>query len=275
MPVGHPIMTNIMSNIGRLGAREIKDLFGVPSDYQLPTSMLAAAYFGNEKAAEKGKLRSLPLGRFNPFLNTVTQLDGAQQSVGLISPIYGALIDQLFEESSFTGRDWRISGEPLPAETERPKDYYGNMASLLNPADYAIPGVTEGKPRNRILERDLLNLIPPYRFAEQATLGPSQSDDALAWSPRPIQYSEQGGAAEPVARARRRFEKRPFVDRLLPRIFPVSPQETQAPAVVKREREKEADLANRRLPESKRKAKRKRSTAGRYGGGSSGSRYGG
>jgi hypothetical protein len=38
MPVGHPIMSNILGNVGRMGAQEIKDLFGVPSNYSLPTS---------------------------------------------------------------------------------------------------------------------------------------------------------------------------------------------------------------------------------------------
>jgi hypothetical protein len=46
MPVGHPIMTSILANIGRLGAREQKDLLGVPENYDLPLSVSGAVYSG-------------------------------------------------------------------------------------------------------------------------------------------------------------------------------------------------------------------------------------
>jgi hypothetical protein len=55
---------------------------------------------------------------------------------------------------------------PDPAESERTRNYFGSQLGLLNPAGYSIPGVTEGRPRNRILQRQLLGLAFPYRVAE-------------------------------------------------------------------------------------------------------------
>jgi hypothetical protein len=286
MPVKHPIMTALMSNLGRLGAQEIKDLFGVPSNYQLPNSMLSQVYFGDRSDAQAGRLRSLPLGRFNPFLNTVTQLDGMQQAVGLVSPIYQALVDQAFEESTFTGRDWRIEGRPTPSEAERPKDYYGSAWSMFQPS---IPGLTQGSPRGRILERQLLNLAFPYRTAEQVSLAPNQSDDALLWQPHPMTYADPTAAAG-VQHSRDVAAQQGILGRVGARAFPVQPQITAAPAVVQREREKEAAAAERatRKPGERKRRKRKTplpnygggggSTANNYGGGgtsSFASRYGG
>jgi hypothetical protein len=197
MPVGHPIMTAIMSDIGRMGAQEIKSLFGVPRNYDMPASMLAQVYFGNRADAQKGRLRSINFGRLNPFLNSVTQMEDLSQATGLVSPIFQALADQAYEESSFTGKTFQIGGRgrfrnvgvPTPAESERTRDYFGSQLSLLNPAGYSIPGVTEGRPRNRILERQILGLAFPFRVAEDLTLEPTQANDALPWSPRPMRYT--------------------------------------------------------------------------------------
>jgi hypothetical protein len=278
MPVGHPIMTDILSNIGRMGAQEIKELFGVPAGYSLPPSMLAQAYYGDRRDAKRGTLRSVNFGRMNPFLNAITQLEDANQSLGLVSPMYQALADQAFEESSFTGRNWKIKGEPPPHDPS--KGYYGSALRLLNPADYAIPGVTEGQPRNRILQRQLLNVLGgvPYRAAEDLLLEPSQSDDALAWSPRPLRYKEEE-ARRGIARSRREFREQGTWGNLRPSVLPFpapglgsGARITAAPKVIEREREKEADEANR--SKGKRKKRRRKPSGSRYGGSTS-NPYGG
>lgn len=276
MPVGHPVMTSILANLGQLGAQEIKDLFGVSSNYDLPASMLAQVYFGNRADAQAGRLRSLPLGRFNPFLNALTQLDGAQQAFGLVSPIYQALVDQMFQESSFTGKDWRIEGRSTPSQSERPKNYYGNFLSLLNPGAYATPGITAGHPRNRILEEQLLKLIYPYRAAEQVLQAPNQSDDALLWQPQPMMYADPKAQAG-VARSRRGMSQVPLAQRIGGAILPIFPRTTAAPQVVAREQAKQQAEAKRRRRKPGQRAPRRRGTAGggsRYGGGSA-ARYGG
>jgi hypothetical protein len=92
-------------NVGRMGAQEIKDLFGVPSNYTPADERARADVLRDRQDAKHGRLRAVELGPgFNPFLNAVTQLDGMQQAVGLVSPLYQALADQMFHESSFTGQ---------------------------------------------------------------------------------------------------------------------------------------------------------------------------
>lgn len=281
MPIAHPIMANIAGNIGRMGAQEIKNLFGVGRNYSLPTSMLANTYFGNRKDAVNGDLKSLPLGRFNPFLNALTQLDGLQQAVGLVSPFYQALADQAFEESSFTGRDWRIGGRPTPSASTMPKNYYGSTLNLLNPGAYDIPG-HEGKPRNRIIENSILNLAYPYRVAAKTgipglvdPLETSQSDDSLLWRPKPMQYADPG-AKKGLAKSRRDQRKKGVLRTLGGALLPVIPDRTSSPAVVQREIENEEAIRerNKRAPgvAKKRKRRRRKKTSNRYGGGSG--RYG-
>jgi uncharacterized membrane protein YgcG len=275
MPIEHPVMADIMSNIGRLGAQDIKSLFGVPSSYSLPTSMISQVYFGSARDAKRGSLESLNFGRLNPFLNSVTQMESMKQGAGLVSPIYQALLDQAFEQSSFTGRQWRIEGKPTPGEAERPRNYFGSPLSLLNPGSYAIPGVSEGRPRNRILQEQLLTMAFPYRTAEITgipgtnvkPLSPSQSDDALLWSPRPMGYKDEQAAAG-VRRTRRAQAGKSRLDLLLQSLA-VQPRTTAAPQVIQREREKEAAQKHRRMKGSK----RKRKSFG--GGGFSGGGFGG
>jgi hypothetical protein len=283
MPVGHPIMTSILANIGRLGAREQKDLLGVPENYDLPLSVSGAVYSGTTD-----NLRSLPLNRLNPFLNAVTQLDQNQQVLGMVSPMIQMAADQWFEESSFTGHDWRINGTYAGQESDRSRNYYGSTLGLLNPAAYAIPGLTEGKPRNRILERQVLNLAFPYRAWEKAKLEPSQSDDALAWSPRSLHPKEEE-ARKGIAKARREWRKEGPGAAVRKEVFPfpfLGAKRSEAPAFLKREMEKEADARNRAMgkkkPRRRRSPSRYGSSSSRYGGsstnrygGSSGSRYGG
>lgn len=257
MPVGHPVMTAILSDIGRMGAQEIKRLFGVPADYNLPTSMLAQTYFGTRQDAKRGTLRSINFGRMNPFLNAVTQMEDANQSLGLVSPIYQAVADQFFEESSFTGRDWRIEGRPTPSEAERPRNYYNNEA------------------RARIFGNQMLSLLYPYRAASDVLMEPNQSDDALLFSQQPMRYKDEE-AMRGVAKSRRQFRETPIGERILRNLVPVLSKPTAAPQVIAREREKEADMENRRTGRRRprRRARYGGSSGSRYGGGG-GSRYGG
>lgn len=267
MPVQHPIMLNILSNIGRLGAQEIKDLFGVPSNYALPTSMLAQVYFGERRDARRGQLESVNWGRMNPFLNSITQMEAEQQVVGLVSPFAQLLVDQAFEESSFTGREWRIRGQPTPGEAERPRNYFGSFGSILDPSS----------PRSQIAQASLARMLFPYRVATETGIPPlgieplaeSSSDDALLWDQEPMRYKDEEAQAG-VAKSRRLARRTPFSEKLLSQLVPpAAPRPTAAPQVIKREREKERAMATR--------GRRKKRRSNPYGGGSSSSasRYGG
>lgn len=280
MPVEHPVMTAMLSNIGRMGADEIKELFGVPDTYQLPTSMLGRVYSGAtpeevreyvESDGKRGKLpMSVNVGRMNPGLNALTQMEGAQQIVGLASPLYQVLADQLFEESSFTGRDFRINGQTTPAESQRPKNYFGSFWSTFIP----------GRPRNRIAMADLLGLIYPYRLATKTGIpalgidaleGP-QSDDSLLGSPRPMRYKDEDIKAS-IQRSIER-ERKSGAKGLGPQLLPFTPTEDLGPVVIAREREKEADAANRSMGK-KRRRKSAGPSASSYGGSGSSNPYGG
>lgn len=252
MPVEHPVMTAMLANVGRMGAQEAKRILGVEPDYRLPTSMVSRMFFGGRQAARDGELSSIPFGRLNPGLNAVTQLESEQQLVGLVSPIYQALVDQAFEESSFTGRDYRIKGRPTPAEPTRPRGYFGSALSLLNPAAYGIPGVSEGNPRNRILQRDLLSLAAPYRAIEKGGVpglvdpleGP-QSDDSLLWDPRPMRYRDEDTRRSILRSVEREREERAGGRGLAGGLLPVFPQTDVSPVILEREREKETAQAGR------------------------------
>jgi hypothetical protein len=254
MPVGHPIMTNILAQMGEMGSDEIKKLLGVPEDYDLPASMLAQVYL----EGDDGSLRSINYGRMNPFINAVTQMERPTQAFGLVSPMYQSLADQAFNESAFTGRDFQIEGRIKKAP---PEGYYGSYKSLLRP----------GSPRNRIFARQQLKMLFPYRLWEEAALEPSQTDDALAWSPRPLKIKEEE-ARRGINRDRRKWREKSTSEKLAPDVFPFLSKPSPLRAVLKRRLEEEADMRNQRL--GKKKPRKRRRSSSRYGGGSS-NRYGG
>lgn len=281
MPWEHPVTTAMIGNLGRLGADEIRNLFGLPRGYSLPASMLGRVYFGadakqiHDYVASNGRRGKLPdsenIGRLNPGLNSITQLERPQQIAGFVSPLYQAFADQVFNESTFTGRPFKINGQPAPYG---PDADYGSFLSLFAPWNYAIPGLTEGHPRNRILERDLLGLAAPYRAAEKAVpgmLGP-QGDDSLLWDPRPTHYSAKTRRGREINASIKREiaqqQEQPAWLRALASIGGVIPQRDVGPVIAQRQ----LDQA-----QPKKKHRRQRSTGFRfdYGGRYGGSAYGG
>jgi hypothetical protein len=145
--------------------------------------------------------------------------------------------------------------------------------------------VTEGSPRGRILQRQLLQLAFPYRVAAETgipgvvdPIAESSSDDALLWEPRPMKYKDEEAMAG-VRESRRTQRQTPFGERLLSQLAPpLAARPTAAPKVIEREREKEADMRNQRTGRKKRRTNPYGgSSAARYGGSSSSgaSRYGG
>jgi hypothetical protein len=276
MPIRHPIMAAILGDLGRMGAQEIKQLLGVEPEENVPVSILAQAYFGTpaEIRRQDRGAGSINFGRMNPFLNAITQMQRPTQTFGLFSPLVQAEMDQVFQQSTFTGREWRIDGRPTPAESQRLDDYYGSWIEQLD-MDFpelelgpvTIPG-HEGSPRGRILQRQLLSLAQPFRLWEDATLFGSQSDDALPWSPRPMRFKDEE-ASRGTEGARRRAEQEgpglPMLRRTLPLLGlfdQVGPEPTVAPIVLEREREKRGESTRRR--------RRRRGGGIRLGGGGSG-----
>ena len=215
-------------------------------------------------------------------MNAVTQLDCESQLAGVVSPVWAHLIEQLFTHGdTFTGRDWRIRGEPAPAEPVRPKGYYGSLLGVLRP----------GHPRQRILLREALQLTYPYRTATRTGIpelrvpllgrvpgtgvppleGP-QGDDSLLWSPRPTRYRDPE-TRRSIMRDVRRERRRSTGERLLDELVPIArPRGTSGPQVVAREREKEAAERARRRRRSGRRRRRRSTDAYGFGAGTSGGR---
>jgi hypothetical protein len=205
--------------------------------------VLAQTYFGDRQDAKHGRLRADARGRFNPFLNAVTQLDGAQQAVGLVSPLYQALADQMFHESSFTGQTGG-SAAARRRRLDRPRNYFGT-----------------GSPTS-----ELLGLVYPYRVATKTGI-PGVVKPLAAQPVR--RCAARLAAADDVRRPGRRegrpqvapdFEDQGAGKRLASALLPVFPQRTSSPAVVSRELEREEAIRvrNSRKPGARKRRRRKK-----------------
>lgn len=220
LPVHHPILAEIGQELGRMGSDEIKRLFGVPQNEGLPTRYLGKIYSG-----EGANLESVDLGRMNPALNQVVGMERLSQSLGLVSPIYGMLMEQIFQESAFTGNDWALSGEPRQMAHERP---------------------ATGEERGRVALASVLGFAFPYRLAKKTgipalgvkpMLGP-QGQDSLLWDQRPTQYKSPE-VVQSIQQSTDRERKRGFGGALRDEMLPlVMPTPDIGPELVKRDREK-------------------------------------
>lgn len=265
MPVDHPIMADMLANLGRMGSDEVKRLLGVPLDYDVPMSMLGKMFIGSDVDFKKGAGTTIPFNRMNPFMNSAFQMEGPNQVFTYFSPWFQALVDQAASKNLWRGKDWRINGETTPYR--RPKDYYGGLASMFDPY---IPGIHEGSPRGRILEETMLGIIPPYRMAEEGQLPfqkqlgieplrGSQSDDALLGSPRQIRYADESINRKIDRAERTRPEGRAA---LLPGLLGVRKPDLSA-IVLMQEIEREKELEAQRKPgKPKRRGRKSGSLAG-------------
>jgi hypothetical protein len=244
LPVQHPILAEIGQELGRMGSEEIKQLFGVPVNEGLPTRYLGQVYFGNRTDAQEGRLESIDLGRMNPALNQVIGMERLSQSLGLISPIYGMLSEQIAQESMFTGRDWALSGEPRQVTHER--------------------GAT-AEERGRVALSSVLGFAFPYRLAKKTgipgtnigpMLGP-QGQDSLLWDQRPTQYKSPE-VVQSIQRSTERERKRGTAGALRDELLPlVMPTPDIGPELVQRERERAGKQSTKTVSESQWRAYRK------------------
>jgi hypothetical protein len=240
----------------------------------VPTNMLANYYIGGPKTP----LRVMPLGRANPFLNSLTQLQQPQQIVGLFSPLFQAEVDQMFHQSTFTGRQWVFSNQPIVDATQQPSNYYGSFLSQFVPTS----------PRGRILMESLATLAFPYRLAEnvgipgvrEPLVGPQYADSTLL-SPRPRTYKDPE-TMKSIRAQRQRELAVPLARRLAQQTLPFGvAQPTVNREILQRELEKrqamEETKGRKGKPKKRRKARKKTSYSygGSAGGTDYGSRYGG
>lgn len=175
MPVKHPIMGAIAAKLGQLHVEEVKELLGgeaAPWAY-------SRIFFD----AGGGKLVSIDTARLNPVTSPLTGLvsEGPKAALGLTSPLFQAVSDQVYGGVGFEGgRGFKVGGS---AEENRNPD-----------------AVTRG----RIFLGQTSGALFPVRLAEQLTQGGGrQGDDTLLFSQRPIQYK----SAEAIARNEERISR--------------------------------------------------------------------
>jgi hypothetical protein len=246
-----------------------------PEQLQLPTNVLARRTSATARTRSTAGCASLPLGRFNPFLNAVTQLDGMQQAVGLVSPLYQALADQAFEEStspaatggSAVGRHRRTpTGR---ATTSGRSSTCSTRPRTTSPATRAA---AQPHPRGRRREPG----VPVPRGHEDRhprVVKPLEAEPVQ----RRVAVAAGADDADPkaaagVRKSRRQQDKLGTLGRLEKAVNPFSPAFTAAPAAIKREREREKAIRTRDARPPGTRKRRRRGGGARYGGGG---RYGG
>jgi len=178
MPVEHPLMTGIMGRLGQLQSEETRKLLGGDA---LPWQL--GKYYWNDD----GTLKSVNVGRLNPFLNQVTNISGVKDLGGILPPFAQAALNQIYGTSMFTGKPFAVRG--------------GKDAKGMTLAD-----------RGRILlEQALGSTIAPYREWSKATAeGRPMGDDdsyllSLLGSPRRPTVSSDADTQLGVERAVQRW----------------------------------------------------------------------
>jgi hypothetical protein len=151
MPIEHPLMTGIMGRLGQLQSEETRKLLGGDA---LPWQL--GKYYWNDD----GTLKSINVGRLNPFLNQVTNISGIKDLGGVLPPFAQAALNQIYGTSMFTGKQFQVRGG---------KD---------------SKGMTLGDRGRILLEQALGSTIAPYREWSKATAEgrPMGDDDSLLLS---------------------------------------------------------------------------------------------
>lgn len=168
MPLQHPIMTTVLAQLGQLHADEVRQVLGGDAlPYQL-----GKVYFTDD-----GKLREIDLSKVNPSGNAITEAKGWQAGLGLVAPYWSWLISQVTETDPFYGRPWQVEGR-TQYERESPESVGTHARVLLN---------------------DIVSLSPVGRELLKQTAPGKQGDDALPFSPRPVEY-KPGGEADRAAK---------------------------------------------------------------------------
>lgn len=239
LPVKHPAVTAVLGELGAMRQDELEKLFGKEG---LPWN-LGKIYFGHD-----GNVKSIDLKRANPALNAL--IDAASngkpsQLVGIAPPWFGWAFDQLAQESSFAGRDWRVHGKAAP--------YGGPHLRVTDPA------------RLKILADDILGLTYPYRTAETLTQRGAQGDDSTLWDEQRLHFK----GTDTLSKLNRKFgEQRTNFEQthesLINELIPLLPQADNSATEARHDA-----IIKRATP----KPGKKKSKAKYFGGGSSGSHY--
>lgn len=203
MPVGHPIMSSILAQVGRLHTEELQRLFG--QDVEVPPWEWGS-YFTADGATK------IPLARLNPFVNASQYVDFGsnrlkpESVVSFLPPFVQMAFDQVAGKNVAFDRPFTVDGS----------------GSYVMKA-----GELGASQRARILVSDVLNLSPAYRVIEKTglpgvdPLAGKQTDTSSLLFPDPVVYSTRTAdsrkrAAENREDARRELARPVLREELLP-----------------------------------------------------------
>lgn len=188
LPVRHPLASAITAKLSQLHREEVKQLLGGDE---------APWAFSRIFFEKNGELRSIDLARINPVTSPLTNAieEGPKAFAGVASPMVQAIADQIYGQSVFSGRRFRVGGSA--AENPRP----------------------DAVTRARIMLNQLLSIAYPYREAHKVLNEGTQGDDSLLWDPRPLKYK----TADALRREReRRVQRGAQLEQLLQDTFPLA-----------------------------------------------------
>jgi hypothetical protein len=220
LPVDHPYVATILTQLGRLSSDEAKDIVGPDLPY------------GLSKFYNADGTMAVDLSRASPVLNSLTASSAiGQLTSGLMPPVAVLVANQAFGKNLFTGRNYKVGGAASPTD--------GND---LTPED-----------RARIFGHELLKWIAPLRAYEKAAL-PPQTDDSLPFSRKPIQALDPkiaNSLADSGAERDKQGAWDRFMHEMLPLFTPQQPTQDRAAGVSATDKK-----ANRKALRTKREAKR-------------------
>jgi hypothetical protein len=181
MPFEHPLTTAAIARLGQLQSEEVRKLLGGDA---LPWQL--GKFYWNDD----GTMKSVNVGRLNPFLNQFTNARGPQDVLGVLPPVVQAALNQAFTATSFTGKPFNVRGEK---GTDAWKGHPGRRAEDM---------------ARIFFEQALGQTIAPYReWSKASAYGRPQGDDSsLLFGRRPTVSKDadtQLGVERLVARNRR------------------------------------------------------------------------
>ena len=233
LPAKHPLVLLALGQLGQLHKNEVYDLLG--RDY---AQALASVYFGPNGET------SVDWGRANPVSNSLLQMRGPAQLIGVTSPFAQEAVNQALGISTFTGQPYTVEGENQPRS-----DNILELAGQIGLED-----------RARILANDMLGMAYPFRLwgAINRDKNYPAGSDSLPWDPRPKQYVRSDVVDNIDAERKRLAAERKdlpqfLLSQMLPQFIP-APNNDKATAQRLREQRKAA------------KAKREGSGGGSGGG---------
>ena len=167
MPVGHPLMTSILLQIGRLEHDEQKRIFGVePPPWEVGNLYAPDTGFGQMPKGDSANTR-IPTTRLVPFFNALNFADNPGQVAGMANPLVPIALNQVAGKNVVMDQPYTVGG----------KTAYVQHSSDLT-----------WKNRRDLAVAEAGNLSPWLRWVQAAFQRGKQTSDSSIFWPHPVQY---------------------------------------------------------------------------------------